>query len=97
MSLGSRALALSLVAILAGVAIHQRNLRLRHAYEARTLVEERARLENEISWLSARIESLVNPVSLLPRAKRLGVVPEGPVGRTVAAKPAEPATEVAGR
>lgn len=83
MSLSGRLLALVLVSALGGLAAHQRNGRLRLAYEARKLIDERAELSNEINWLNARIGRETNVARLTLRAKELGLKLEEWSGRVV--------------
>lgn len=83
--MAARGIALVLVAALAALAVHQENVRLRTAYEARRLVERKGEIENEVAWLLARRERLLSPAVFLPRSRKLGLGDDGPPGATIRA------------
>lgn len=66
-------LAILLMGGLSGMTSHRRATRLRLAYRARRLVDDRGILRNEVRWLRSRVRMLRNPRVLLPNAERHGV------------------------
>jgi hypothetical protein len=83
MKTATRMIAIVMVAAVVGLAAHRHALRLRMGYGIRSLLEERAHLDNEVAWLQGEVAKRSRTDGLLLRARMLGIDAGSPEGRVL--------------
>ena len=66
----ARSFVIILVAAIAARVVHVRSQVVREGYQMRALLDDRARLGNELLWLEAQVAGLEQPERLLTAARR---------------------------